>query len=100
MRKKLRIKNDLSKTKNLKNYYKKNNGITLIVLSITIIVMLILVGVTIRSAFGDEGVINEAKGTANSYIYGQEQEENTIGNLNNKFLTNRKRISNDTNSNN
>lgn len=37
----------------------KNEGITLIVLIVTVIILLILVGVTIKSLTGDNGLINK-----------------------------------------
>jgi type II secretory pathway pseudopilin PulG len=40
---------------------KRKNGITLIALVITIIVLLILAGVTILALFGDNGIINKAR---------------------------------------
>jgi type II secretory pathway pseudopilin PulG len=43
---------------------KQKNGITLIALIITIIVLLILAGVTISSLFGDNGIINKALDSA------------------------------------
>ena len=42
----------------------KNNGITLIALIITIIVMLILTGVTLSITLGDNGLVNKAKEAA------------------------------------
>ena len=51
-----------------KNLLRKNRGITLIALVITIIVLLILAGVTIAWVVGDNGIIsrsNEAKNTTN-----------------------------------
>lgn len=40
---------------------KKNNGITLIVLVITIVVLLILATVTLNFAIGDSGIIKKAR---------------------------------------
>ena len=40
---------------------KKNNGITLIALVITIIVLLILAGISIAMLTGDNGLLNRAK---------------------------------------
>ena len=45
---------------------KEKRGITLIALAVTIIVILILAGVTIDTVFSDEGIINKAKEAANS----------------------------------
>ncbi len=44
----------------------KNAGITLIALVVTIIILLILVGVTISSFTGDDGLVNETKNTRNN----------------------------------
>ena len=44
--------------------FKKQKGITLIALVVTIIVMAILVAVSIRMTTGNNGVINQAKKTA------------------------------------
>ncbi len=40
---------------------KKERGITLIALVVTIIVLLILAGVSIRTLTGDNGILNRAK---------------------------------------
>ncbi len=45
----------------MKTKFKKNKGITLIVLVITIIVLLILAGVTIASLSGENGILTRAK---------------------------------------
>ena len=45
---------------------KENRGITLIALAVTIIVILILAGVTIDALFSENGIINKAKEAANS----------------------------------
>ena len=45
---------------------KENRGITLIALAVTIIVILILAGVTIDAVFSENGIINKAKEAANS----------------------------------
>lgn len=52
------------KTKNKRNY-SKQNGITLIALVVTIVVLLILAGVSINALFGNTGIINKAKGAQN-----------------------------------
>jgi type II secretory pathway pseudopilin PulG len=43
---------------------KTKNGITLIALIITIIVLLILAGITISALFGDNGILNKASDSA------------------------------------
>ena len=45
---------------------KENRGITLIALAVTIIVILILAGVTIDAVFSENGIINKSKEAANS----------------------------------
>ena len=45
---------------------KERRGITLIALAVTIVVILILAGVTIGAVFSDDGIINKAKEAANS----------------------------------
>ena len=40
---------------------KEEKGITLIALAVTIIVMLILAGITITTLIGEGGIINQAK---------------------------------------
>lgn len=46
-----------------KKMYKKQNGITLIALVISIIVMLILAGVSLNATIGENGIITQAKNT-------------------------------------
>ena len=45
---------------------REKRGITLIALAVTIIVILILAGVTIDAIFSENGIINKAKEAANS----------------------------------
>ena len=42
--------------------FRKENGVTLVALVITIIVLLILAGVTISMVLGDDGILSQAKG--------------------------------------
>ena len=56
----------------------KNKGITLIALIITIIVLLILAGVTINLTLGNNGIFKVAKQAARNY---KEAEEKELGNL-------------------
>ena len=46
---------------NMKKNYSKQKGITLIALVVTIVVLLILAGVTINALFGDTGIIKKAQ---------------------------------------
>ena len=59
----------------MKNGLIKNNGITLIVLLITIVVMIILAAVTISMLFGENGVVSKVKQAQEEHIIGQEKEE-------------------------
>ena len=54
---------------------KEEKGITLIALAVTIIVMLILAGITITTLIGEGGIINQAKKTRESSEIGKEKEQ-------------------------
>lgn len=54
---------------------KKNGGITLIALVVTIIVLLILAGITIAMLTGDNGIITRTNDSKMSQIEGQVEEE-------------------------
>ena len=69
------------KTKNKRNY-SKQNGITLIALVVTIVVLLILAGVTINALFGDTGIINKAKDAQNKMDQAAENDLNALNELN------------------
>ncbi len=45
---------------------KKNSGVTLVALIITIVILLILAGVSIASFVGDKGLLNETKDMKNN----------------------------------
>ena len=55
--------------------FRKNQGITLIALMITIIVMLILAGVVLNLTIGERGIFNTAKKSGEEYIKQQIKEE-------------------------
>ena len=55
--------------------FKKERGITLIALIVTIIVLLILAGVTISLAIKDQGVFSKAKTAGNAYKSAQTTEQ-------------------------
>ncbi len=52
----------------------KNKGITLIALVITIIVLLILAGVTISTLTGENGILTKATTAKNQTIISQDEE--------------------------
>lgn len=56
----------------------KEKGITLIALIVTIIVLLILAGVTIATITGDRGIISKAKDSTSKYTQRQAEEQATI----------------------
>ena len=62
---------------------KSDRAITLIALVVTIIVLLILAGVTINSVVGTDGVIKKSKVSVNEYKKESEEEENSIKDLEN-----------------
>ena len=66
------------------NKTKKNTrGITLIALVITIIVLLILAGVTIAALSGDNGILTRAKEAKEKTKLAQKEEEKTLSNMEN-----------------
>ncbi len=66
--------------KNKRKYLKKERGITLIALVITIIVLLILAGVSIAMLTGDNGILTQAARAKEETEKAQEKEETTLGN--------------------
>ena len=56
------------------NIKQKNNGITLIALVVTIIVLLILAGITINLAFNSNGILNRASQAKDAQTIGSEKE--------------------------
>lgn len=64
----------------LKNKKGKQRGITLVALVVTIVVLLILAGVTINAVFSDNGIVKQAQEAANATKNAQ---ENTIRDLEN-----------------
>ena len=70
------------KTKNKRNY-SKENGITLIALVVTIVVLLILAGVSVNALFGNNGIIEKAKEAQNAMDKAKENDERGINELTN-----------------
>ena len=64
-------------------YCKSDRAITLIALVVTIIVLLILAGVTINSVVGSDGVIKKSKVAVNQYKKSEGEEEVSIKNIEN-----------------
>ena len=74
------------KTKNKRNYLKEK-GITLIALVVTIVVLLILAGVSINALFGDSGIIEKAKDAQNRMNNAQESDLNALNDVD-KWINN------------
>lgn len=64
---------------------KADKGITLVALIITIIVLLILAGVSISMVLGDNGLINKAQKSVNTYDNSAANENAMLFNIENKF---------------
>lgn len=60
---------------------KNNKGITLVALAVTIIVLIILAGVSIRMAVGDNGILSESKRTKENAILAQTEKETQLNEL-------------------
>ncbi len=69
------------KAKNKRDYLKER-GITLIALVVTIVVLLILAGVSINALFGDSGIINKAKDAQNKMNQAEQNDLEAISSLN------------------
>ena len=61
--------------------FKEKNGITLIALVITVIVLLILAGVIIAALSGDNGILTRAKEAKEKTEQAQKEEEVTLSNM-------------------
>ena len=59
----------------------KNRGITLIALIITIIILLILAGVTINLTIGENAIFKAAKNAGKNYMEAQDRELAEIANF-------------------
>ena len=73
----------MSKEKSKRKMYMENRGITLIALVITIIVLLILAGITIAALSGDNGILTRAKEAKEKTQQSQKEEEKTLSNMEN-----------------
>ena len=66
-----------------KRNYLKENGITLIALVVTIVVLLILAGVSVNALFGNSGIIEKAKEAQNKMDKATENDQKEINELTN-----------------
>ena len=60
--------------------FKKEKGITLVALVVTIVVLLILAGVSITMVLGQNGIVNKAKDAKANYTDAAGQEDKTMTN--------------------
>ena len=72
-----------SKLISSKECYSKQSGITLIALVVTIVVLLILAGVTINAVFSDSGIIKKAQSAQNKANESVQKDMNEINALEN-----------------
>ncbi len=67
--------------KNINEIRKNNSGITLVALVVTIVVLLILAGITITMLFSDSGIITKAREAAEATKKAQSDTEQGLANL-------------------
>ena len=60
---------------------KREKGITLIALVITIVVLLILAGVSLSLVIGNDGILTRSKDTANKYGRQAENEQQSLNDV-------------------
>ena len=73
-----------NKKESIKYMQKSKQGITLIALVVTIVVLLILAGVTINLLFSDTGLFGKAQEAENAWRNGEQSDINAIGALGNQ----------------
>ena len=73
--------------------FKKERGITLVALVVTIVVLLILAGVSISMVLGNNGIVNKAKSTQveQNKAYGKEVIESALKSVQIDVLTGKKK---------
>lgn len=69
----------------IKKHFKENLAITLVSLAVTIIVLLILAGITIGVISGENGLVEQAKKQRTGIESKQNSMESSISNLENKL---------------
>ena len=67
----------------MKTKIKQEKGITLIALVVTIVVLLILAGVSVNALFGNSGIIEKAKEAQNKMNQATQKDLDAINELNN-----------------
>lgn len=74
-------------TKEGKNMFKKENGITLVALVVTIIILLILAGVTLSIAISDGGLIDTSKNAVQTHKEAATNESVNLNDMANDIKT-------------
>ena len=69
----------------MKKQRREDKGITLVALVVTIIVLIILAGVTLNIVLDNDGIINKAKQAADDYEKAQREEQELLGQLDGYF---------------
>lgn len=64
--------------------FKKERGITLVALVVTIVVLLILAGVSLSLVLGNQGILNHAQAAKINYTNGQNSEAESLVNVTNE----------------
>ena len=67
----------------MKKQRREEKGITLVALVVTIIVLIILAGVTLNIVLDNDGIINKAKQAAEDYENAQREEQEILGQVEN-----------------
>lgn len=80
--KKKKIRNE--ERKKMKKIQTKNAGITLVALIITIIVMLILAGITINLTIGQNGILKRAEEAGKNHTNATNYEKNQLAEFSNR----------------
>ena len=76
-----RLLNSFSEKDKERNIIISKKGITLIALVITIIILIILAGITINLTIGEKGIFNKAKYAKEEYLNSQEKEKEEVNDL-------------------
>lgn len=71
----------------MKDKFKGKKGITLVSLVITIIILLILAGITISMTLGDQGIFRKAKKASEMYVNAQWEEQEKINAIDTQLST-------------
>ena len=69
----------------LKNIFKKNKGITLIALVVTVIILIILAGISISMLTGQNGILNRAQEAKEKTKQSQAEELSALSELENQM---------------